>query len=68
MSGRPTAAAEMAGVFMELGLGTPAQAAREYGLSVSQTRRIARRLGLPPQPRGRPRSASVLPQPGHGKR
>lgn len=55
MPGRPSAAAEKARRWLAAGHGTPAEAARKFGLSPSQARRIAASIGMAPQPVGAPR-------------
>ena len=57
MSGRPSAAADKAARWLSAGHGSAADAARRFGLSPSQARRIAARVGVPKRPRGRPRAA-----------
>lgn len=54
MAGRPSAAAEKAAKWLAAGNGTPAEAARKFGLSARQAQRIAAAAGLAPQPVGRP--------------
>ena len=54
MTGRPSAAADLARAWLTAGKGTAAQAARLFGLSPRQAQRIARQVGLPAQPVGRP--------------
>ena len=54
MAGRPSAAAEKAAKWLAAGKGTPAEAARKFGLSPRQAQRIAAAQGLAPQPVGRP--------------
>jgi len=54
MPGRPSAAADRAAKWLRAGHGTAAEAARKFGLSPSQARRIAARVGLPARPAGRP--------------
>jgi hypothetical protein len=54
MSGRPCAAAENAALWLAAGNGSAAEAARKFGLSPAQARRIAARAGIAPRPVGRP--------------
>jgi hypothetical protein len=61
MAGRPSAAAERARKWLAAGHGTPAEAARKFGLSARQAQRIAAAAGLPPQPVGRPRVPAPAP-------
>ena len=57
MSGRSSAAADKAARWLKAGHGTAADAARRFGLSPDQARRIAARLGIAPRPAGRPPKA-----------
>ena len=59
MAGRPSAAAERAAKWLAAGHGTAAEAARRFGLSARQAQRIAARVGLAPQPVGRPAAEPV---------
>ncbi len=61
MAGRPSAAAERARKWLAAGNGTPAAAARKFGLSARQAQRIAASAGLAPQPVGRPRAPAQAP-------
>lgn len=61
MVGRPSAAAERAAKWLAAGHGSAAEAARRFGLSPDQARRIAARVGLPALPRGRPRAPAPAP-------
>ena len=61
MAGRPSAAAEKAAKWLAAGHGTPAEAARKFGLSPRQAQRIAAAAGLAPQPVGRPRASEPAP-------
>ncbi len=56
MPGRPSAAAaaDKAQAWLAKTGGAPAEAARLFGLSPQQARRIARKLGMTPKPIGRP--------------
>lgn len=54
MTGRPSAAAERAARWLKAGHGTPAEAARRFGLSPRHTQRIAAGIGIASQPVGRP--------------
>ena len=59
MSGRPSAAAVRAARWLASGRGTPAEAARKFGISPRQAQRIAASEGLAPRPVGRPRKPAA---------
>lgn len=58
MPGRPSAAADKAAKWLAAGHGSAADAARKFGLSPDQARRIAVRVGMAPRPAGRPAASA----------